>query len=250
MLDALTIVENHLVLNVKLFLQNHHHKLFLIIYNTKVHIFQKHILDSLRQAESMRYSQLQPADIESSHFKYHLNQLIKDRLVEHTSRGVYALSTKGKSQVDRLSRRKVNPDLTPKVITYTLPQDSDSYYLLQKDKEPYRGLLNLIGGKMHIGESANEAAIREAREKTELVLEDLQAHGTAEIRIYSKQQLLSHVIAYIFSTDVATDIPSLLTKIGKNSINKQPGLAPDCPKIITAIQKEANPFMLNLDIHL
>ena len=94
------------------------------------------MLDLLRSTPSMRYSQLQPDGVESSHFKYHLNQLIKDKLVEQTGRGVYALTNTGKSAVDRLSRGKTNPELSPKVITYTLLRDASHYYLQRKDKQP------------------------------------------------------------------------------------------------------------------
>ena len=93
-----------------------------------MHIYQKNILDQLRQTPVMRYSQMQPDDVESSHFKYHLNQLIKDKLVEQKGRGLYGLTQTGQKAVDKLSSGRVNPHQTPKVITYTLLTDADNYF--------------------------------------------------------------------------------------------------------------------------
>lgn len=124
----------------------------------------------LKRTDSLRYSQLLPDHIESSHFKYHLDSLIKNQLVEKISRGKYKLSDKGKSFVDKLSEDRINPKEMPKVITYTLLYNKDYYYLQSEDKEPYRGLLNLVGGKMHLGETALEASKREIREKLKIEL--------------------------------------------------------------------------------
>lgn len=55
---------------------------------------QKHIPDLLRSGAVLRYSQLQPKGVESSRFKYHFNQLLKDSLVTQESRGKYILTTK------------------------------------------------------------------------------------------------------------------------------------------------------------
>lgn len=193
---------------------------------------------------------MQPDDIESSHFKYHLNQLLKDRLVEKAGRGVYKLTAKGKATVDRLSRGRVNPHLTPKVITYTLLKDTRNYYLQRKDKEPYIGLLNMVGGKVHLGESSEEAAKREVYEKTGQKIDVIKLCGITEVRISTGEDLLSHVVAYVYAADLidASPPPENLITIPFENLVSQTDLAPDLIGIINRIESSSSLFAMNLTI--
>jgi ADP-ribose pyrophosphatase YjhB (NUDIX family) len=213
------------------------------IIQENMHIYQKKILDQLRINRSQKYSQLQPDDVESSHFKYHLNQLIIDGLVEKEDRGVYKLTTKGKSEVDKLSLSGVNKPSAPKVITYTLIEDEENYYLFKKDKEPYIDLLNLIGGKVHLGELSFNAAKRELTEKINFMAVNIKPVGIAEIVIKSDQQIMSHVVAYVFVATINKEaILDNLIKIKKDLLSNIPNLAPDTFDIIREIDKNTYPF--------
>ena len=216
-----------------------------------MHIYQKNILDKLRGAPTLRYSQLQPSEVESSHFKYHLDQLIKDGLVEQKTRGVYGMTVRGMSMVDRLSVDKANPRLAPKVITYSLLYDKNNYYLQRKSKQPYQGLVNMIGGKVHIGESTLDAARREVFEKTAYLSTDGSLKSIAEIRILQKDVLLSHAIAYVYSFDISEfrlSLPDCL-QVPINEIEGHPDLAPDFLPIIKELKSaKGNPFIsLNIN---
>lgn len=214
-----------------------------------VHILQKSIIDKLRRADAMRYSELQPREIESSHFKYHLNQLIHDGLVEKRDRGVYGLTSKGKSFTDMISDGLRKPSVMPKLITYTLLEDLDSYYLERKDREPYRGLLNMIGGKMHIGEATDEAARREVREKTALTLPRITLCGVANVRVYEQEHLLTHAVAHIYRAPVV-ELPAGLVAVRKPELNSRDDLAPDLAAIIELITSDSFPFVTDLTFHL
>lgn len=214
-----------------------------------VHILQKDIIDRLRVVDHLRYSELQPRDIESSHFKYHLDQLITDGFVERQSRGIYALTQKGSSFTDRLSEHHTKPSAMPKLITYTLLEDSDSYYLLKKNKEPYRGLLNMIGGKLHLGETPEQAAEREIAEKVHLTLTDLSLGGVATIRIHKNDQLFTHVTAYIFTATISEPSPQLV-KVDKQTIAERTDLAPDLVPLLEMLQTSPTPFISNLSLSL
>ena len=215
-----------------------------------MHMYQKNILDNLRQAHSMRYSELRPAEVESSHFKYHLNQLIKDGFVEQKSRGVYALTVSGKSMVDRLSNDKVNPIATPKVITYTLLYDDTYYYLQRKQKEPYAGLVNMIGGKVHVGETTLNAAKREVHEKTTYRPNNLKLQTIAEVRISQNSELLSHAIAYVYSADVTGDAVLLqdCIKFPASKVADCQDIAPDFLSIIGGLNSMNTVSAISIDI--
>jgi len=214
-----------------------------------VHILQKAIIDKLRMVEVLRYSQLQPRDLESSHFKYHLDQLIKASIVERRGRGEYGLSEKGRAAVDRMSANRVNPETMPKVITYTLLQDTDNYYLYKKTKEPYLNLLNMVGGKMHFGETPQDASVREVQEKTELTIIDPELLGSADIHIYHNDQLFSHAIAYIYSATIKTPSADVIT-VAKKDITTRSDLAPDLLPLLEHIQNDPQPFVISLQVHL
>ncbi len=215
----------------------------------RVHILQKGIIDKLRRTDALRYSELQPGEIESSHFKYHLDQLIKDKLVERYGRGIYGLTAKGRAFTDRISDGLRKPSEMPKLITYTLLEDDDMYYFMRKDREPYRGLINMIGGKMHIGETADVAARREIYEKVGLVVTDVSLCGVANIRVYEQDSLLTHAVAYIYRTHVA-EVPANLMAIKKSELSGHSDLAPDLPLIIKHIASDEPPFVISLRLNL
>lgn len=220
------------------------------LYYICMHMYQKHILDLLRQAESMRYVQLQPDGVESSHFKYHLNQLITDKLVAQKSRGVYMLSEKGKQYVDSLSDQTLIPHATPKVITYCLLQDSAHYFLYRKTKEPYRGLYNLVGGKLHIGETSKQAVIRELKEKINLEGVESKLLANAEILIRSHNNPFTHVVAYIYTVEITMDQSQQLglMEYAKAKIQSAQDLAPDVLPILSALDSGAKNFVVELNM--
>lgn len=197
-------------------------------------MYQKHILDLLRGSKVLRYSELQPDGVESSHFKYHLDQLQHEGLVDRVERGVYALTEKGKMAVDRLSVGRINAMQTPKVITYTLLQDDNNYYLYRKNKEPFLNTLNMVGGKVHLNELAHDAALREVSEKADLAAVDLHHELVAEVRVHQNDQLISHFVAYVFTARFE-DSSRKLERIPKSDLADRSDLAPDLLALLEAI---------------
>lgn len=201
-----------------------------------MHYIQKHILDLLRAHTSMHYADLNPKGIESGHFRYHLNQLVQDAYVMQHTRGVYGLTPTGLHYVDTLSERRIRPEQMPKVISYTLLYKRDTLYLHRKAKEPYKDLLNMIGGKIHEGELAREAAVREVSEKTGLDIPPPQPAITAEIIIRQQTQILSHAIACVFTLELQISDPlhHNLTEVDRSEVGQLSDLAPDFSLIYAA----------------
>lgn len=211
-----------------------------------MHMYQKHILDLLRKHDLLRYSQLQPIGVESSHFKYHLNQLIQADRVSQLRRGVYELTTDGASMLDRMSEHSVIAETTPKVITYILLEDVHSYYFQLKNKQPYKGLLNMVGGKVHYGESSREAAGRELHEKANFDTNNLNLRAIAEIRVLRSKKLYTHAVAYIYDChDLdGLDIAKFVA-VDKNDLLSLDNAAPDLIQIVESLKPEA---VVTLDI--
>lgn len=215
-----------------------------------MHYIQKHILDALRAEPELHYAELNTFDIESGHFSYHLRELIKDGLVAQQQRGVYSLTIEGRHMVDRLSSKQGAPHAMPKVITYTLLHHKDTLYLQRKLKEPYRGLLNMIGGKLHEGETPSAAAIREVQEKTGLTIPVPLLQGVFTIQISENGQPLSHVVAYVFRAERndSLALPVDLATIPRKEIANTSDLAPDFIPILTALETSKSVVITDLEV--
>ncbi len=217
-----------------------------------MHFIQKNILDKLRMTEDTSYTKLAPAGIESGHFRYHLNMLMKDKYIEQLKRGTYRLTVSGQAFVDSLSLDKVNPHKMPKVITYTLLETTAGLLLQKKDKEPYRGLLNFIGGKMHEDETAKEAAMREVFEKTGAAIKPPSYVSSAEILIKKDNQIVSHVLALLFHAQVdARDFASdAFVSVDPNAVKTMTEeLAPDFLEVYHYIKTASDTSSL-LTLHI
>lgn len=210
-----------------------------------MHMYQKHILDLLRGSTSLRYSELQPDGVESSHFKYHLDQLLQDGLVKRISRGVYGLSEQGKAAVDKLSVGRITPMQTPKVITYTLLDDNTHYYLFRKNKEPFLGTLNMVAGKVHLDERSYDAGIREVAEKTGLTVDELVQKLVAEVRVHENNQLISHFVAYV-SVASFTGESSTVERFLPDELTARDDLAPDLLLLLEAIHSGKTMVEVNI----
>ena len=217
-----------------------------------MHYIQKHILDELRVVGSMRYAQLNTDGIESGHFRYHLGQLVTDGYVQQLERGLYGLTSNGQQYVDTLSEHRVNAWAMPKVITYTLLVDSNTVLLQQKTKQPYRGLFNMIGGKLHHGETALAAAMREVHEKTNVHINAPKHVGIFEVQITGDNGLLTHAIAYVFVAQVsAADFDdSVVPAVAVTELNAMTDLAPDFMPIFTRIHDADAVCVESLELRL
>jgi ADP-ribose pyrophosphatase YjhB (NUDIX family) len=220
-----------------------------------MHYLQKIILDKLRYIPPLRYTALMPDGIESSHFRYHLKLLITAGFVNKSADGLYTLSDKGQREVDYHSDNRTTIIRLPKVITYTLLMCGDDLLLYKKAKEPYKGLLGLVGGKLHFGEDAQDAAAREIYEKTDLHIAPPSHCGTADILIYKDNEPLSHVVAHVYKADVAGlldasgALPSLLVQVGSEELNSY-AVIPDLLPLLKHINEGAFPFTERLRCQL
>lgn len=65
-------------------------------------------------------------------------------------------------------------------------EDCSAWLMCKRRKQPYKGLYNLVGGKIEPGEQGLDAAYRELQEKTGITREDI---------------ILTHLIDYTFYLD-------------------------------------------------
>lgn len=63
-------------------------------------------------------------------------------------------------------------------------KDMDKLLMCERLKNPYKGLSNLVGGKIENGESGIEAAYRELLEETNISKEDIILHHLMDFKYY------------------------------------------------------------------
>jgi 8-oxo-dGTP diphosphatase len=63
-------------------------------------------------------------------------------------------------------------------------KDMDKLLMCERLKNPYKGLSNLVGGKIENGETGKEAAYRELLEETNISNEDIILHHLMDFKYY------------------------------------------------------------------
>jgi len=63
-------------------------------------------------------------------------------------------------------------------------KDMDKLLMCKRLKNPYKGLSNLVGGKIENGETGIEAAYRELLEETNISKEDIILHHLMDLKYY------------------------------------------------------------------
>lgn len=159
---------------------------------------QNHILSKLKNAKSLRYSDLQPHDIPNDLFNYHLQFLVKKGYVSREKEG-YSLAQAGIKHV-------ADPDLSTEdqriaslfkvnVITLVSRGSKDSLEILNQVRQshPSFGKIGVPGGIVRKGESLENAAIRKLKVETGLNA-TFRILGMERRMMYMDEKLFSDII--------------------------------------------------------
>jgi 8-oxo-dGTP pyrophosphatase MutT (NUDIX family) len=141
---------------------------------------------------------MRPAGIESNHFAYHLDQLIKLKVIVKTD-ARYTLSPQGLSAIDRLSQEKMTERLQPHIVTaIDLTNEAGQTLLFKRNFQPYLHRVGFPLGKTHYQEDIMTAAQRELQEKTGLTGIPLTQRGLAYIEARQAGETISKVLYHVF----------------------------------------------------
>jgi len=179
-----------------------------------MHHIQRKILEKLLYAETLTYAAMRPAGVESNHYAYHLERLVKDGLITKADKQ-YTLSPLGLSTVDRMSHSKMTERLQPHIVTVIdLVNDEGQTAVFKRYFQPYIHRLSYPLGKTHIEESVEAAAIRELTEKTGLRDVPLSQRG----------------IIYLTSSRDGTRVSKILCHVFQGTITGTPAIKPSDSK--------------------
>lgn len=176
------------------------------------HHIQSEIFAKLRASDTLRYKDLKDSSIESSQFVYHLNELIKRKLVEKVDKGLYALTPLGVMVAQNFSSdtRKVSLG----VLTYTLVflrSNKGRWLVVKRKKHPFYSMYACVSGKLHFNETLGAAAQRELREHTSGLIDcALTYKGYVSVMVKHGQQE-NHITGPVWFADSVeeVDLPEL-----------------------------------------
>lgn len=165
------------------------------------HHIQKKLFNKLVGAKSLRYSELKPKELEANLFMYHLKELIKMGLVEKID-GKYQVSKQGGNTATRFSIREQGIRIMPATISVIALQSKDGEWLLYRRKrQPYIDSLGFPSGKIHLGDSLEDAAYRELGEKCGYARDEVKITHRGMFNLVENEpdgSLKNHIIAQVW----------------------------------------------------
>lgn len=145
---------------------------------------------------------MRPKGVESNHFAYHLDQLVRAKLVQKKGRA-YLLTTQGLALADRISHTELQVRKQPHIVTtIQVTNGAGKAALFTHAFQPYLNLVGWPQGRMHFEETIAQAAARELFEKTGLQDVTLQHRGIMYIQAVKEGEMISKILSHVFSGTV------------------------------------------------
>jgi len=175
------------------------------MFNTlDMHHIQKDILQKLSANSPLRFSQLQPAHIPNNAFSYHLKKLLSSEYIESTTTG-YIATRKALKTLQYSETGQKKKQITPTTITIiAVTNDIGETLILKRRKRPFVDYYGLPSGLIHAGETIDEAARRELKEKTNIETSgDLVFAGVIDFQYIQRESkdVFIHAIGFVYSYD-------------------------------------------------
>ena len=173
-----------------------------------MHHIQLKILRNLLYSDGSTYAGMRPKGVESNHFAYHLEQLMREGLVVKDDQKTYRLTADGLALVDRMNPDHLVRRLQPNIVTaIDLTTPDGKTLLFERGFQPYIHQICLPMGRLHLGEEILPAAERELFEKTGLSGIALTHRGMAYIDAKRGEETVSKMLYHVFHGDVPYELP-------------------------------------------
>ncbi len=171
------------------------------------HHIQKSIVYDLAFAESLRFSDLKPDELENKAFTYHLKKVISAGLVEKLPSGAYTLTSKGR-RVGKGAMKKDSRllDRAYSILLLAIRSMDGSWLLYKRQTQPLLGLTGFMQAQPVAETDARDTAKKTCFEQTGIETEfTVQGHGY--FRVYRQQNLESFIHFTLLMAEI--DQPTL-----------------------------------------
>jgi 8-oxo-dGTP pyrophosphatase MutT (NUDIX family) len=181
---------------------------------------QNFILSKLKNAKSLRYSELQPKKMANDLFNYHLQFLVKKGFLNKEEDG-YSLSETGVKHMADPYPATATPQITSlfksNVLTVVSRIHNGEIQILNqlRKSNPSYGKIGVMGGVILKGESTEDAATRKLKAETGLDA-DFKVVGIHRRMMYVKNELFSDLYFPIAYSDEVRGELIKETEYGEN----------------------------------
>ena len=154
----------------------------------------------------LKFNEIEKAlKIRSNMVSYHLEKMQEEGLLEKKD-DYYCLTKKAERYLP-IIKHVVGKELSPVPVILVAVINKDKILLIKRNKRPYQNYLSMIGGKMQMEESFEDASKRVVKEKTGL---DADYEGMASVlhERVEGDEIIKHSFIHFFSkmTSKQTDI--------------------------------------------
>lgn len=206
------------------------------------HHLQREILYTLVTNPTVRYSKLKPEGIDSNIFTYHLQQLIKQKLVIKAEDGSYSLTALGKAA--GINSNQTMEDMllqAHSILLMAARNDKGAYLLRKRLAHPVYGKSGFVHGEPVASEKIEDTATRIFNEKTGMDVK-FEPRGSGYIRIFRDGDIESFTHFTLLFADGVSGEPIQTSTTGENSWVTSPDfnsseMIPSMPDLITSLEK-------------
>jgi hypothetical protein len=179
------------------------------------HHIQKSIVYDLAFAESLRFSDLKPDELENKAFTYHLKKVISAGLVQKLESGSYSLTAKGR-RVGKGAFKKDSRllDRAYSILLLAVRSIDGKWLLYKRQTMPLLGLTGFMQAQPVAEIDARRTAQQTCLEQTGIEAEfAVQGHGY--FRVYRKGELESFIhFTLLFAETEAQVLPDTAVSAG------------------------------------
>jgi len=158
------------------------------------HHIQRTIVYHLAFADSMRFGELKPDEVDNKLFTYHLKKVVSAGYVTKLEDGEYALTPEGR-RVGKGALKKQSRmiDRAYSVLLLAIQREEDGAWLLyRRQTHPLLGLTGYMHAQPVVDKSVTVTATQVCLQETGLSAE-FSVHGHGYFRVYRDQQLESFI---------------------------------------------------------
>jgi 8-oxo-dGTP diphosphatase len=184
----------------------------------KENIHQTQILKKFKHNEKLKYNQIYDKQLSStSHFDYHLKKLITDKIIIKVNE-IYKLTPFGYQFISEIDGTYIKIKQKPFICAFLLGiRENNEFVLNIRAKQPFLNFYNIPGGKVELGETTKQCAIREFKEETNLNCENVKLKAIIEKLTYNENnKLIHHMIGYFYTSKKTTGTLDTQNKEGEN----------------------------------
>lgn len=187
------------------------------------HHLQREIVYKLSQADSLRFSDLKPDDIENKLFDYHLKKVMSARYVTKDDAGMYVLTPLGRRVgKDALRKDEILIDRAYSVLFLAVRRAEDNAWLLCRRKtHPLLHRVGFVHAQPELGVSVFATAQQTLANKTGLQA-DFAVRGSGYLRMYEHDNLESFTNFTLLEATQATGELEQLDELAEYYWQKAP----------------------------